>query len=1317
MALCRDPPWRGAGTLFRQYPPPPSGADRHPREADCRLGSAGGRQVRGPFARSVPRCLSSAPALSSSSPRLSRLSESPGWASSGASAAPSPSAGAAAEAPRPTHACLRKVPDAAAEAFLSYPSPSPAQPRRRQVRADRHFAGSSWRHLGSRSCPSCGSTPAAPSSLAASSRGAFPRIDTPQLALPTGLRASFGIAAESVFPAALSKAPVGKREVDRLSGSAALALGRLHNAPEMLSLLAATSPAAGGTGVKEPVGLFQRFFSRAVSAKAPRAPPAAASSPRGRTAAVLRRLLSPLLSSRFAAPLARVFSSLQAASRMRFVRGSLAGTLLGAAVFGSGAWIFRSWLTDTHALYTETFAFQVVRLLNRYAPSALEAEEKAEEFRRENEELNEEFDLNMTESFGLDQGHRIQNAYLDLPSLSRRAEDREVQAQLAVSAAHLPPPPAEPKPLPRLDENEELIQELRSLYDEVTRRIPFFSHAVKLDMLQTTLESLIQVSGGSDQAYTIQFTQLLLTYTFQLEPVEVARTFRKILDGNKDSSNCVNVLLLADCVVRDPALRRALRPPWMAFLHGHTEQSPEAEVLTRKEDLYRNFVRYFLKEVFACNLFGAFDFSSPTADSDGGAPPEDDEEDARAEELLGSAKLFQTDQERMQLKWLAALARAAERQAQAEEAREQKRLFELTRPAGAGELAAAEAESPQAHQEAQQRDTAPEKGPEPAAARHGDADDAAATYEVSLRAARARLTSADAAKAAAGVSMGLPLGLPEGWRLLSLSARQAARIVAIEVRDCEEVLEEEAAKRKKAIEDSDGETDSNAELKRLLEVTKDVFFCGAGRLLEVTFSRETDDLFRPPLEDTISQASNFFADSVGNLYRDLERKAQSPEEEAVARAMMETPPDPGEIAEEHALKEAKEEKKKEFQQNWKTFLSELTQKKEELKEQLLRADPQLRSRGSSPAKFASSALSDDDEVSPEKFTKEMLLAEKAAAASARAKHLASVLNMYHARDRAASGVASSFSSSEAKSKASAAAEAAAFLASRGRSGSEGTKQTEDGTDASPVDAAERQRVAKIAMAAAVARAKHEERVNEGYSKEAVEAGLPQRHSEKATRALLALLQELEYRKFAVKKQASRQKSEDGEPDEAEMDKALGGLDELDEDDEGEDSDDRSRQAFKRAEREEKILQRQRALIEASKMKVEGATEAARQLTTEILEDERAEKGVGRNAATLWSGDNESLHVDTGAECRGRRKGSAKEDAEGEKRKGGLPPLKAGQSMQSYLDQGYTLVFNTPYRADEMLRMKGMKDGLDIGTDLGDGADVGDTEEEDEEDFG
>ncbi|CBZ50687.1 conserved hypothetical protein [Neospora caninum Liverpool] len=973
--------------------------------------------------------------------------------------------------------------------------------------------------------------------------------------------------------------------------------------------------------------------------------------------------------------------------------------------------------------FSQTFAFHAVRLLNRYAPSAFDAEEKAEAFRRETKELNEEFDLDMPEAFGLEQSQKVENAYLDLPALSHNAETNQTHSQF-------PPPFAAPTPLPRLDENEELIQEIRSLHDDVTKRIPCFTPAVKLDMLRTVLESLLQVSGGTDPAYLIQFTRLLLRHAFNVQPIEVARIFRKILEENKDSSNCVNVLLLADCVVDDLSLRRMLRPAWMFFLHDHSDRSLEAELLTRKEDMYRNFVRHFLKEVFARNLFAAFDVasaSSPEAEDSLSTPQEGEEDDKRFEELLGSSKLFQTDEERMQLTWLAALARACDKQANDAEEREQRKLYDWdSEPDGLFESEeATEKEQATEKEHMEGAETRRERScQEPAAAKVGAKEQAKEDhdeqlYEMSLKTAVATVASLNAAPSKPPSL--LPLGLPEGWRLVSLTPRQAARIVAIEIRECEEVLEEEAANRKKAIEDSDGATDGNAELKRLLEVTKDVFFCGAGRLLEVTFTRETDDLFRPPLEDTIVQASNFFAESVGSLYRDLERKSQTPEEEAAARAMMETPPTPRELAEEQALKEAKEEKKKEFQQNWKSFLSDLTQKKEELKQQLLRVDPHIQRLGPASGKSAPGSLFADansDEISPEEFTDEMLFAERAAAADARAKHLAAVLNMYHAREKAASVPAAS---SSVKAKANAAAQAAAFLASRGRS-VHAKKQGEVGDRGS--EALDEQRITKAALRAAVARAQHEEKVNEGYSKEAQEAGLPQRHSEKATRTVLALLQELEYRKFSVKQQAARQTSrEDGEMDEAEMDKALGGLDELDEksgQNEGEGEADRSRQAFKQAEREEKILQRQRALIEASKMKQTGAAEAARQLTTEIVEDALAERDKGQKAASFWSAESETLQVQSGTGAGGGARKlvtgeeTTKQETSGDRARD--RPLKKGQSMQSYLDQGYTLVFNTPYRADEMLRMKGMNDGLDIGTDIDD-KDVGDVEEEDEDDFG
>lgn len=88
----------------------------------------------------------------------------------------------------------------------------------------------------------------------------------------------------------------------------------------------------------------------------------------------------------------------------------------------------------------------------------------------------------------------------------------------------LPPPPVEPTAFPRLRENLQLKRELASLYEETISRIPCFTHSMKMDLLEYTLEGLIQVSAGTDYTvHTLQFIQVLLEDAFKVQPLEVRK--------------------------------------------------------------------------------------------------------------------------------------------------------------------------------------------------------------------------------------------------------------------------------------------------------------------------------------------------------------------------------------------------------------------------------------------------------------------------------------------------------------------------------------------------------------------------------------------------------------------------------------------------------------------------------------------------------------------------------------------------------------------------------------------------------------------------
>lgn len=233
-------------------------------------------------------------------------------------------------------------------------------------------------------------------------------------------------------------------------------------------------------------------------------------------------------------------------------------------------------------------------------------------------------------------------------------------------------------------------------------------------------------------------------------------------------------------------------------------------------------------------------------ESDGTEDSPEDEED-----LLGSSKIFQTDEERFQIHFLNQLQKACEEQAEEEEENARRsREEEVARETGLRVKAAAQKEEEEEQErkeeeskEKEGKKSADEASEDPGASRSSGSPPtrvAQAAYrdEVDIDDAETILERLQRKKSSSSSSLSysdewrrgerdeeedekekeeppvlLPLRLPRGWRLLCLTARQAVRVLSSEIRDCLEVIEEESLSRKKAIEDSDGETDSNAELK------------------------------------------------------------------------------------------------------------------------------------------------------------------------------------------------------------------------------------------------------------------------------------------------------------------------------------------------------------------------------------------------------------------------------------------------------------------------------------------------------------------------
>lgn len=252
---------------------------------------------------------------------------------------------------------------------------------------------------------------------------------------------------------------------------------------------------------------------------------------------------------------------------------------------------------------------------------------------------------------------------------------------------------------------------------------------------------------------------------------------------------------------------------------------------------------------------------------------------------------------------------------------------------------------------------------------------------------------------------------------------------------------------------------------------------------------------------------------------------------------------------------AKEEKKTEFVKNWNAFLADLNKKKEELRQEILSAQSSSsaspRARKSRPT---SSSLSDrleekeklrlagsveeggsahlerrqdgserekdedddDVEISPHAFRDEMLQSERQALALARARHLTHVLDAVHksahARQRRPLSPSSSSpsygnrlsaiekkDSSESEKLRGANEGQSVSAADRGQGGGGGEQGVEER------DEEEEERRRKRRRREQEERERHERSITAGYSQQAIEAGLPYRHSEKATRTLIALL--------------------------------------------------------------------------------------------------------------------------------------------------------------------------------------------------------------------
>ncbi|PHJ17838.1 transmembrane protein [Cystoisospora suis] len=128
------------------------------------------------------------------------------------------------------------------------------------------------------------------------------------------------------------------------------------------------------------------------------------------------------------------------------------------------------------------------------------------------------------------------------------------------------------------------------------------------------------------------------------------------------------------------------------------------------------------------------------------------------------------------------------------------------------------------------------------------------------------------------------------------------------------------------------------------------------------------------------------------------------------------------------------------------------------------------------------------------------------------------------------------------------------------------------------------------------------------------------------------------------------------------------------------------------------------------MKDQGAVHTAEELQCEVQEDERKNESPQHTR-------NDKKMLSPKEEENGKDKIETQQEEEKKVDSGRDAIGDSPMSMQEYLDKGYRLVFNTPYRVDEMIRLKGLKDGMDLSTDeQEDEKDVGDIEEDDEDDI-
>lgn len=189
--------------------------------------------------------------------------------------------------------------------------------------------------------------------------------------------------------------------------------------------------------------------------------------------------------------------------------------------------------------------------------------------------------------------------------------------------------------------------------------------------------------------------------------------------------------------------------------------------------------------------------------------------------------------------------------------------------------------------------------------------------------------------------------------------------------------------------------------------------------------------------------------------------------------------------------------------NWNSFLSDLNKKKEQLQKRILSESSSRRRRrkGEKASTFTTLRLRNSNEkdnsrhdeekseegrveeeedldIDPRDFTDDMLESEERAVATARAKQLTRVLDsLYKNRAKKGESVVDPFSSSHAEKRR----KSLGSLAKGGEEEEEREKRAKEEREA------------------------HEKKITYGYSPEAVEAGLPYKHCEKATRTLLALL--------------------------------------------------------------------------------------------------------------------------------------------------------------------------------------------------------------------